>query len=70
VTWRDEALGSLAASYTRSVPAAAIIDQPERGLSAWAALREFFAVSPLWLRGATALPGVLCVLVVFAASRL
>ena len=71
VTWRNEALGSLAALPAPvSVPAAAI-DQPERRLSAWAALREFFAVSPLWLRGATAFAGLLlCVLVVFAASRL
>jgi anti-sigma factor RsiW len=71
VTWRNEALGSAAAIPAPvSVPAAAI-HQPERRLSAWAALREFFAVSPLWLRGATAFAGLLlCVLLVFAASRL
>jgi hypothetical protein len=71
VTWRDEALGSLAAVPAPVPVPAAAIDQPERRLSAWAALREFFAVSPLWLRGATAFAGVLlCLLVVFAASRL
>jgi anti-sigma factor RsiW len=71
VTWRNHALGSLAAVPAPVPVPAATIDQPERRLSAWAALREFFAVSPLWLRGATAFAGVLlCVLVVFAASRL
>jgi len=73
VTWRNEALGSIAA------PAAAPIAEPfltpslqrEQKLSALAALREFFSVSPLWLRGATAFAGLLlCVLLVFAATRL
>jgi hypothetical protein len=33
-------------------------------------LREFFSVSPLWLRGATAFAGLLlCALIVFAVSR-
>ena len=44
--------------------------QHERKLSALAALREFFSVSPLWLRGATAFAGLLlCALIVFAVSR-
>ena len=75
VMWRNEALG------TAAVPAAASVAQPaplsspfvqhERKLSAWASLREFFSVSPLWLRGATAFAGVLlCALLVFAAARL
>jgi len=35
-----------------------------------AALREFFSVSPLWLRGATAFAGLLlCALLIFAVSR-
>lgn len=73
VLWRNEALG---ASFN---PAAAVV-QPavdanqfvphDQKLSALAALREFFTVSPLWLRGATALAGLLlCGLVLFAISR-
>jgi anti-sigma factor RsiW len=73
LVWRNEALG---ASFTP----AAIIAEPsvastqfvrhERKLSALAALREFFTVSPLWLRGATAFAGLLlCALLVFAISR-
>ena len=68
--WRNEALGA-------SFNPAAILAEPavhstqfvhhERRLSALAALREFFSVSPLWLRGATAFAGLLfCALVVFA----
>ena len=68
--WRNEALGT-------SFDPAAIVAEPavhstrfvhhERRLSALAALREFFSVSPLWLRGATAFAGLLfCALVVFA----
>lgn len=68
--WRNEALGT-------SFDPAAILAEPavhstqfvhhERKLSALAALREFFSVSPLWLRGATAFAGLLfCALVVFA----
>jgi hypothetical protein len=71
--WRQEALGS---SFNPALPASepAIdsthVPYPERNLSALAALREFFSVSPLWLRGATAFAGLLlCVLVVLAISR-
>src|SRR5947207_9282225 len=55
--WRNEALG---ASFNPAAnPAPATIDSTqfnrhERKLSALATLREFFTVSPLWLRGATA----------------
>jgi putative zinc finger protein len=52
--WRDEALAGFV-----STPAAA---QPKTK-SALAALRQFFDVSPLWLKGATALTALtLCVL--------
>jgi hypothetical protein len=75
VTWRNEALGP--ATVPIATPAAQPISpstpflQHERKLSAWAALREFFSVSPLWLRGATAFAGLLlCALLVFAVSRL
>ena len=71
--WRNEALGT---SFTP----AAIVTEPAvhstafvshgRKLSALAALREFFNVSPLWLRGVTAFAGLLlCALLVFAVSR-
>ncbi len=73
LVWRNEALGN-------SLPPAAFVAAPsvaptgfvshERKLSALAALREFFSVSPLWLRGATAFAGLLlCALLVFAISR-
>jgi negative regulator of sigma E activity len=73
LAWRDEALGA-------SFNPAAIVAEPavdstqfirhERKLSALAALREFFNVSPLWLRGATAFAGLLlCALIVFAISQ-
>ena len=73
VAWRNEALGSSAPSIVSPVAEALATPfvQHERKLSALAALREFFSVSPLWLRGATAFAGfLLCVLLVFAASRL
>jgi hypothetical protein len=44
--------------------------QHERKLTALAALREFFSVSPLWLRAATAFAALLlCVLGLLALSR-
>lgn len=73
VLWRNEALGT-------SFNPAALASEPaidstqfvrhERKLSALAALREFFTVSPLWLRGATAFAALLlCALLLFAVSR-
>ena len=75
VTWRNEAIGSVAqvtqsTSAARAVVATDRFVQHERKLSALAALREFFSVSPLWLRGATAFAALLlCALIVFAVSR-
>lgn len=71
VAWRTEALGSLGPVPLVSTSAATDrFVQHERKLSALAALREFFSVSPLWLRGATAFAGLLlCALIVFAISR-
>ena len=72
--WRTEALG--AAFSPTAVSAESRIDstqfvQHERKLTAFAALREFFSVSPLWLRGATAFAALLlCVLAVFTVLRL
>ena len=74
VTWRDEALGSIAATAPArdeiSVVRPEIIEHGRR-LPAIAAIREFFTVSPLWLRGATAFAALLlCALLVFTAARL
>jgi anti-sigma factor RsiW len=74
VEWRTQTLAGLAST----APATSIAPVLEnnaasktRGRSALAALREFFALSPMWLRGATALASLaICALVVFAAVRL
>lgn len=76
VQWRDEALGTAPVSEVPSplISGTLAADQfvrHQRKLSALAAMREFFSVSPLWLRGVTALASVLlCVLAVLAVSRL
>jgi anti-sigma factor RsiW len=70
--WRNEALG---ASFDPVAIAEPAIDtdafvRHERKLSALAALREFFTVAPLWLRGATAFAGLLlCVLAAMLWAR-
>jgi anti-sigma factor RsiW len=75
VAWRNEAIGSVGQVPQPARAASAGVAtnqfvQHERKLSALAALREFFSVSPLWLRGATAFAGLLlCALIVFAVSR-
>ena len=62
LTWRNEALGAAfdprAAAIDSAVESSRFV-RHERKLSALAALREFFTVSPLWLRGATAFAGLL-----------
>ena len=75
--WRSEALGALSFAHDSTVTAmpantgSATSVGSEKRLSAIAAIREFFDVSPLWLRGAAALASVLlCVLVVLAVARL
>ena len=73
LVWRNEALGAsfTPATVVAEPPVAATqFTRPERRLSAVAALREFFSVSPLWLRGATAFAALLlCALLLFAVSR-
>jgi hypothetical protein len=65
--WRSEIL--------RTAPARLVTDyapaSPQPSLTAaWAALREFFTLSPLWLRGATAFAGLAFVgLMVFTLTR-
>ena len=73
LVWRNEALGS--AFSAAAVSSESAVDSTQfvhhkRKLSALEALREFFSVSPLWLRGATAFAALLlCVLGVLAISR-
>ena len=70
--WRNEALGATFSPSSQAETVLAMPDssQPERKLSALAALREFFSVSPLWLRSVTACAAVLlCVLAIMAISR-
>ena len=60
--WRDEALTGFVSSPVVAAP-------PRK--SAIAALRQFFDLSPLWLKGAVGFAAVVfCALVVFAAMRL
>ncbi|HLR04197.1 MAG TPA: zf-HC2 domain-containing protein, partial [Pyrinomonadaceae bacterium] len=76
--WRNEALGSAfsPAPQTAPVLTEATTDSRQfvrhaRRLPAFAALREFFSVSPLWLRGATAFATLLlCVLAALTISRM
>jgi anti-sigma factor RsiW len=67
VTWRNESLAGVGFS-TESAPAAKAL-MPQR--SALAALREFFNLSPLWMKGAIGFAAVLfCVMAVIVVSRL
>lgn len=66
VSWRNETLGAFAAE---EYPPVARIDEPKP--SAMAALREFFNLSPLWLKGTVAFASLLfCLFTVLAAARL
>ena len=59
--WRDEALSAFVSSP--------VVRKPE-SKSALAALRQFFDLSPLWLKGATALAAVtFCVLVALVITK-
>ena len=73
LVWRNEALGSSFNPVTIATEAAVDSSQfvrQEGRLPALGAIRQFFDVSPLWLRGATVFAGLLlCVLLVLAISR-
>lgn len=73
LVWRNEAIGSTfnpAAVVSETTVDSDHFVQHKRKLSAFEALREFFSVAPLWLRGATALAALLlCVFGVLAISR-
>jgi hypothetical protein len=72
LVWRNEALG---ASFSPAAASVETLDshrfvQHEPKLTALAALREFFSVSPLWLRAATGFAALfLCVLGALGISR-
>jgi len=71
--WRNEALGSAfspaVVPFESTVEAVQFV-RHERRLTALAAVREFFSVSPLWLRAATGFAALLlCLLGVLAISR-
>jgi GAF domain-containing protein len=73
VEWRNESLGLTPATVVASDPslAAAATQSGMPAKSALAALREFFALSPLWMRGATAFAAVVfCVCAVLAVAYL
>lgn len=71
--WRSHALGS--ALSTETTASASLIASParpasERKPSALAAIREFFSLSPVWMRAATAALGVVfCALVALTIAH-
>lgn len=72
VAWRAEALGSVPSLNIEAAlaPAARVLPAAPRRRSARAALREFFSLSPLWLRaGAFAAMLVFCALAALTLAR-
>ncbi len=69
VAWRDESLGGISSRAAAPYVAAAGVSQEKP--SALAALREFFNLSPLWMKGAVAFATVLfCIFAGLAVARL
>ena len=69
VAWRDESLGGAASPVVMPSGAVARASTPDR--SALAALREFFVLSPAWLKGAVAFATLLlCLFAGLAIARL
>ncbi len=69
VAWRDESLGGI--SPRTAAPSAAAAGVSRAKPSALAALREFFSLSPLWLKGAVAFATVLfCIFAGLAVAQL
>src|SRR5258705_374591 len=69
VAWRNESLGSVA--FPAQVISSSHTEAPRATPSAMAALREFFNLSPLWMKGAVAFAAVLfCVFAGLALARL
>jgi hypothetical protein len=72
VEWRNESLGSSSALAADGLKAPAVfIKTNQRKPSALVALREFFDLSPFWMKGAVAFACVLfCLFAVLAVARL
>ena len=69
VGWRNESLGGVA--FPAQVTASSHTETPRATPSAMAALREFFNLSPLWMKGAVAFAAILfCVFAGLALARL
>jgi hypothetical protein len=70
--WRQQALGSLsstAAEVNASMPLVSAAETSGQRRSALTALREFFTLSPVWMRAATAVVAlVFCALAVIAIT--
>ena|SRR2546421_2025408 len=68
VAWRNEALGGATSSAVETSP---VVRADRPGLTALTALREFFNLSPLWMKGAVVFASLLfCLFAVLAAARL
>ena len=68
--WRDEALSGALSGASPGLVSSPVLTTPSTR-SAFAALRQFFDLSPLWLKGATALAAVIfCVLVGLAVQSM
>lgn len=67
--WRQQALGTLAAPAFEADAAGAYAHTtaPVRRRSAMAALREFFTLSPVWMRAATAVAAIMFCALAFIA---
>lgn len=71
--WREQALGALLSTIT-TASAPVIMEHvrvaPERKRSALAALREFFSLSPMWMRAGVATLGIVfCALCALSIAR-
>jgi hypothetical protein len=69
VAWRDESLGGVVSpvQVAGSLPTRTVQDKH----SAWAALREFFTLAPLWMKGAVAVASILlCLFAGLGIARL
>ena len=67
VAWRNESIGVLSPSLAQSGLSAETVVKP----SALSALRQFFTLSPLWMKGSVAFASILfCLLAGLAIARL
>src|SRR6266496_5980054 len=70
VGWKRDALGNLLSPAVAAPTFAFKSSDHDRKPSAVAAIREFFALSPLWMKGALALGSVLfCIFAFLAVAR-